>query len=72
MVSQGNWRISGPATGYDDMKPWAKEMFETHNAQKRARASLPWPEKLRISARMGENWYRKCRGEPDASPAKDL
>jgi hypothetical protein len=64
------------------MKRWAKEMFEAHNAQQRARASLPWPEKLRISARMREdlrpfkkmreNWHGRRRGEADAPPAENL
>jgi hypothetical protein len=54
-------------------------MFEAHNAEQRARAKLPWPEKLRISARMREDlrpfkkmreeWHKKRHGEDDAPPA---
>ena len=63
------------------MKRWAKELFEAHNAEQRERARLPWPEKLRISARlreelrpfkkMREEWHKKRRGEDDAPSAGD-
>ncbi len=63
------------------MKRWAKDMFEAHNAEQRERAKLPWPEKLRISARMREDlrpfkkmreeWHKKRRDEGDAPLAGD-
>jgi hypothetical protein len=63
------------------MKRWARTMFEAHNAEQRERARLPWPEKLRISARMREDlrpfkkmreeWHKKRHGEDDAPPAGD-